>query len=311
MIIVEPCAGLGNRFLGMASAYHWAQQTGDELTVLWKTERVMGARNEAVFSLPDGIRVIHAKDFGYKDKPFSHFRYQMLEKKLRKKADYFSDVDMTNDLFVEKGNAYYEEVMKNNDLKFIRAFSQFHDFSGIDRPLEFIKPTDYVREKADSVISGVDSSSNIGVHIRRTDNQVCINNSPLEVFIEAMEKEIEKDDRVTFYIASDDLDTILELKRRFGDRNLRCPRCERRRDDYHARRTNRQTEGLPLRRGWSAVAYAHARDARRDAVRDHVQRGFGTRGLFADRHREIRQPRRPRPLSERELARRTLQEPLL
>lgn len=218
MIIVEPCAGLGNRFLGMASAYHWAQQTGDELTVLWKTERVMGARNEAVFSLPDGIRVIHAKDFGYKDKPFSHFRYQMLEKKLRKKADYFSDVDMTNDLFVEKGNAYYEEVMKNNDLKFIRAFSQFHDFSGIDRPLEFIKPTDYVREKADSVISGIDSSSNIGVHIRRTDNQVCINNSPLEVFIEAMEKEIEKDDRVTFYIASDDLDTILELKRSFGDR---------------------------------------------------------------------------------------------
>ena len=218
MIIVEPCAGLGNRFLGMASAYHWAKQTGDELTVLWKTERVMGARNEAVFSLPDGIRVIHAKDFGYKDKPFSHFRYQMLEKKLRKKADYFSDVDMTNDLFVEKGNAYYEEVMKNNDLKFIRAFSQFHDFSGIDRPLEFIKPTDYVREKAASVISGIDSSSNIGVHIRRTDNQVCINNSPLEVFIEAMEKEIEKDDRVTFYIASDDLDTILELKRRFGDR---------------------------------------------------------------------------------------------
>lgn len=218
MIIVEPCAGLGNRFLGMASAYHWAQQTGDELTVLWKTERVMGARNEAVFSLPDGIRVIHAKDFGYKDKPFSHFRYRMLEKKLRKKADYFSDVDMTNDLFVEKGNAYYEEVMKNNDLKFIRAFSQFHDFTGIDRPLEFIKPTDYVREKADSVIGEIDSSTNIGVHIRRTDNQVCINNSPIEVFIEAMEREIEKDNRVTFYIASDDPDTILELKRRFGDR---------------------------------------------------------------------------------------------
>ena len=50
MIIVEPCAGLGNRFLGMASAYHWAKQTGDELTVLWKTERVMGAVNEAEIS---------------------------------------------------------------------------------------------------------------------------------------------------------------------------------------------------------------------------------------------------------------------
>jgi hypothetical protein len=136
MIIVEPCAGLGNRFLGMASAYHWAKQTGDELTVLWKTERVMGARNEAVFSLPEEIKIIHAKDFGYKDKPFSHLRYQLLEKSLRKKADYFSDVDTTNDLFLEKGNAYYEKVIKDNKLKFIRAFSQFHDFNGIDRPLE-------------------------------------------------------------------------------------------------------------------------------------------------------------------------------
>lgn len=218
MIIVEPCAGLGNRFLGMASAYHWAKQTGDELTVLWKTERVLGARNEAVFSLPEEIKIIHAKDFGYKDKPFSHLRYQLLEKSLRKKADYFSDVDTTNDLFLEKGNAYYEEVIKNNKLKFIRAFSQFHDFEGIDRPLEFIKPTKYVSDKAESVIGNIDSAGNIGVHIRRTDNQICINNSPLEVFVDAMEKEIDKDDRVTFYIASDDMDTILELKKRFGDR---------------------------------------------------------------------------------------------
>ena len=218
MIIVEPCAGLGNRFLGMASAYHWAKQTGDELTVLWKTERVMGAVNEAVFSLPEDIKIIHAKDFGYMDKPFSTLKYQLLEKKLRKKADYFSDVGTTYDLFVEKGNAYYEEVMKNNDLKFIRAFSQFHDFNGIERPLEFIKPVKYVSDKADAVIENIDSASNIGVHIRRTDNQVCINNSPIEVFIDAMEKEIENDSRATFYIASDDLETILELKKRFGER---------------------------------------------------------------------------------------------
>lgn len=218
MIIVEPCAGLGNRFLGMASAYHWAKQTGDELTVLWKTERVMGAVNEAVFSLPEDIKIIHAKDFGYKDKPFSTLKYQLLEKKFRKKADYFSDVGTTYDLFVEKGNAYYEEVMKNNDLKFIRAFSQFHDFNGIERPLEFIKPVKYVSDKADAVIENIDSASNIGVHIRRTDNQVCINNSPIEVFIDAMEKEIENDSRATFYIASDDLETILELKKRFGER---------------------------------------------------------------------------------------------
>lgn len=218
MIIVEPCAGLGNRFLGLASAYHWSQKTGEELIVLWKTERVMGAHSSSVFSIPPHIKIIHAKDYGFKDKPFSFARYRMLEKRFRKKADFFTDVEETMRIFKEQGNEGFLPAFRENKVKFIRAYSQFHDFSGIEKPLAFIEPSAYVKRKAAGVIQNIDSRKNIGVHIRRTDNQICINNSPTEVFLAAMEEEIRKDNEVTFYIASDDPDTVKELKNRFGQR---------------------------------------------------------------------------------------------
>ncbi len=38
MIIIEPCAGLGNKLLGMSSAYAVAQKLNRELIVMWKRE---------------------------------------------------------------------------------------------------------------------------------------------------------------------------------------------------------------------------------------------------------------------------------
>lgn len=44
----------------------------------------------------------------------------------------------------------------------------------------------------------------IGVHIRRTDNIASIKSSSIDVFVHLMQLEIEKDDTVKFYVASDE-----------------------------------------------------------------------------------------------------------
>ncbi|MGI6243580.1 MAG: hypothetical protein ACOYJK_08635 [Prevotella sp.] len=44
----------------------------------------------------------------------------------------------------------------------------------------------------------------IGVHIRRTDNIQSIKRSPLEVFVQAMNREVEANPETMFYLASDD-----------------------------------------------------------------------------------------------------------
>lgn len=218
MIISEPCAGLGNRFLGLASCYHWAKENNEELRVLWKTETAMGARNEVIFTLPEEIQVVHARDYGYKVYPFSQLRYNLMKKRLKASADFFADVGEVQDLYEAEGREGIAAVIKNNDTKYLRVFTEFYPLSEIENPLGFIKPTDVVLKKVHDTIGDVDCSDTIGIHIRRADNQVCINNSPLDLFINKMKEEVELNDKTKFYLASDDKPTLDELSRVFGDR---------------------------------------------------------------------------------------------
>jgi len=57
----------------------------------------------------------------------------------------------------------------------------------------------------------------IGVHIRRTDNVWARENSPIELFVTAMDKELAKHPNVCFFVASDDIETKQCLASRYAD----------------------------------------------------------------------------------------------
>ena len=57
----------------------------------------------------------------------------------------------------------------------------------------------------------------VGVHIRRTDHKKCIENSPLQLFIEKMDKLVEKDKQVCFLLATDDKNTQEQLIQKYGE----------------------------------------------------------------------------------------------
>ena len=52
MIIIEPCAGLGNRLLGLGSAYAVAEKLNRRLVVMWKREVGCNIRFSELFDLP-------------------------------------------------------------------------------------------------------------------------------------------------------------------------------------------------------------------------------------------------------------------
>ena len=58
----------------------------------------------------------------------------------------------------------------------------------------------------------------VGLHIRRSDNEMSIKYSPTELFLEAIEKEIESNPSVKFYLATDDSQEEKLITERFGDR---------------------------------------------------------------------------------------------
>lgn len=96
-----------------------------------------------------------------------------------------------------------------------------YDFGNHHRALSrnFIPRPDILAE-VDQYVSTHFSTLTIGVHVRRTDNSLSIEQSPLSLFVDAMNHEIEKCPQVRFYIASDDSSTKEELRRIFGDKIL-------------------------------------------------------------------------------------------
>lgn len=78
-------------------------------------------------------------------------------------------------------------------------------------------PQDDIQRRIDEVVAGF-SERTIGVHIRRTDNVVSIQSSPLENFTNMMDAEIKKKANTKFYVASDDNKVKKCLKSKYPDR---------------------------------------------------------------------------------------------
>lgn len=78
-------------------------------------------------------------------------------------------------------------------------------------------PQDDIQRRIDEVVAGF-SERTIGVHIRRTDNTVSIQSSPIENFTTMMDAEIKKNVNTKFYVASDDDEVKESLKSKYPDR---------------------------------------------------------------------------------------------
>ncbi len=216
MIRIEPCAGLGNRFLALASAYWWAKDLNEELVVLWKEETCMGAAMQELFTLEQGILVENVKDYGYKGNFFKQIEYNLKKSLYKKQADGYIDCEAVKSSFADYNIA--ENFMKSYKEKYIRAFSPFYNLDKMQEPFSFMKPSTEIIEKSKCILKGTNKENRVGVHIRRTDNAASINNSPLEAFISIMHNEIKENEDTTFYLASDDNTVISEMLKLFGDR---------------------------------------------------------------------------------------------
>ena len=75
-----------------------------------------------------------------------------------------------------------------------------------------------------------DPAHAVGIHIRRTDNEVAIRESPDELFVERMRQEIARDPDVRFYLATDSPSVKEKFSSLFG-RRLTPPRGRLSRND--------------------------------------------------------------------------------
>jgi len=94
-------------------------------------------------------------------------------------------------------------------------FYSFSRFFPPEKEFEIFKPLSIVQQMIDKETEDFDEFT-IGIHIRRTDHKTAINNSPLERFEAEIEKEISKNNRINFYLASDCAETKKHLTGKYG-----------------------------------------------------------------------------------------------
>lgn len=91
------------------------------------------------------------------------------------------------------------------------------------------RPVPALQSTIDRYLQYLDGA--IGVHLRRTDNARASEGSPTELFVAAMEQELELNPAARFFLATDAPEEEALLQQRFGDRLIVHPKQSRRRDD--------------------------------------------------------------------------------
>lgn len=97
------------------------------------------------------------------------------------------------------------------------------DLNALFRPLPTLQQR--INERCASF-----TTHNIGVHIRRTDNQQSINESPIDLFYQAIDHAIEHYSDTRVYVATDDEPTKAAMRQRYGNQRIITAVAAARRD---------------------------------------------------------------------------------
>lgn len=220
-IILE--GGLGNRMRVAASAYAMAQRTGVPMRVLWTSQWGMRCRFDELFEdSPASSPVREGKEYtlrdaqGFEKVMFARPTWKNLHvPKLLQRLMYNNIILAPQIWYLNRDGFDYESWFRQGGT-LMTAYRDFCPWTSDDLRLLF-RPNMEVQRLINERTAAF-SAHSIGVHIRRTDHQQAIDESPLEVFTEAIDREMEQHNDLSIYLATDDEATKDALRSRYGKR---------------------------------------------------------------------------------------------
>lgn len=187
-IIVQPTGGLCNRLRTIASATELAKRMNRKMIVLWIQDHTLNAPFYSLFNTLPFI-VINSKQGSLIQKTIWNIC----------KISGYTFFDDTWVYENARGKDY--NLWKNmieNSMPFIVSscdiFKNVGDYS-------IFAVSNHIKNM---LVKKGDESKMIGIHIRRTDNEMAIRYSPTSLFVQKIHEEIEKNPKVMFYLATDD-----------------------------------------------------------------------------------------------------------
>ena len=218
MIYLQPHSGLANRIRVIISGLVFADIVDQELLLIWRKDNSLYCDFTDIFQINNKI-VIRNYDW----------RIEILNciKNKRFIKPFFNKILSVDFSLFDKDFKEFVWSTGSNNIDFNKLpikvknyyFFTCHEFYFDEAYLKYLRPIVSIQKKIDSnIVKFTDKT--IGVHIRRTDHAIAINESPLESFIGIMRNDLSKDKDTTFYLATDDKEVEIILMELFPNKIL-------------------------------------------------------------------------------------------
>ncbi|MBN2612161.1 MAG: hypothetical protein JXB00_11440 [Bacteroidales bacterium] len=228
MITIRPFGGIGNRIRSIDSVIGITQDRQIPFTIIWERTPSLNCNFEELFSLPNYISVINknGKETGLIYKLISITKEFLFKIGINTPLGYNKYL-YQKDIVRLMSTGYDFHQLNNIERVYIDTQTRFYSNG---KEFELFKPVPKIINKVDEIIQSF-TEYTVGIHIRRTDNFKSIDNSPVEEFIKFMEKEIELNSDVSFFLATDSSEVESELRSKFKYRIIKQSNIKLKRND--------------------------------------------------------------------------------
>ena len=216
-ITFVPVGGLANRMRAIASVITLAQQTDSKLKVIWFPTWDLYAPFDFLFE-PINKDCITLRNASTWDK-FTIDRPRRKNLCLPYLFQYLTFGDCKYEC------SFYSLIQQKFDFKgwvmskrevYMASYYAFYPYE-LSLIGEIFSPIQSIKERIDDRCTQFVNNT-IGVHIRRTDNIASIQQSPLELFFEKVDEELDINNHTMVYLATDSEEVKLQMRKRYSNR---------------------------------------------------------------------------------------------
>ena len=216
MITFVPVGGLANRMRAIHSAISLAEN--DEVRICWFKDKGLNCFFHHLFQ-PISLSNVKLKEANLWDKILldrprrKNFHIPKLYQTLWFDACLYEHQTSANHIDFKQWKLSHNYI-------YMASFNQFYQPSY--KLSDIFIPNNEIQQKIE-IACVSHSAHTIGIHIRRGDHKIAIQKSPICLFIEAMEKAIEQEEKTNFYLATDSESDKKLLTEKFGNRIITSP----------------------------------------------------------------------------------------
>ena len=219
--------GLGNRMRVAAATAAMAEQLKAPVRCLWMEQWGLRCRFDALFE-STVLTEISGHPFELRDA--TCMEQLVLARPQRRNLNMprlvqrmlFSDVIFSERVMPLRMKGFdFLNWAKAGGQRLMHAYRDFYRWD-LSLLSQLFTPTSEIKALIDARCAAF-SAHSIGVHVRRTDNQESIDDSPLHLFFEHLDACIGQHDDTTIYLATDDEVTKKSMRQRYSHRIITSP----------------------------------------------------------------------------------------